>query len=86
MMANWEEIHGFESPEGYDRFVRYIEDQVSAVVARECDVDPSYGKGMIVGGRWFEDIETREVWRLVAPDFPFRGLWEPIIRSRAETD
>ena len=62
--------------------VRYIEDQVSAGITRECDVDPRYGKGMIFGGRWFEDIETREIWRLVPPDFPFRGLWEPVIRSR----
>jgi hypothetical protein len=80
-MTNWEEIHGFRSLAEYDRFVRYIEDQVSTGVAWERDVDPHYGKGMIFDGRWFEDIETREVWRLVAPDFPFRGIWEPVIRS-----
>jgi hypothetical protein len=49
-MTNWEEIHGFQSPAEYDRFVRYIEDQVSAGVARERDVDTHYGKGMIFGG------------------------------------
>jgi hypothetical protein len=78
-MTHWEEIHGFQSPAEYDRFVRYIEDQVSMGVARECDVDPRYGKGMIFGGPWFEHIETREIWRLVAPEFPLRGLWEPVI-------
>jgi hypothetical protein len=52
-MTNWEEIHGFQSPAEYDRFVSYIEDQVSTGVARERDVDPHYGKGMIFGGRWF---------------------------------
>ena len=77
-MADWDEIHGFESPGEYDRFVRDIEDQVSAGIARERDVDPQYGKGMIFGGRWFEDTESHEVWRLVAPDFPFRGLWEVV--------
>jgi hypothetical protein len=75
-MTHWEEIHGFTSPGEYDRFVRYIEDQVSMGVAREREVDPRYGKDMIFGGRWFEYIGTQEVWRLVAPDFPFRGLWE----------
>jgi hypothetical protein len=80
-MTNWEEIRGLRSPAEYNRFVRYIEDQVLAGVARERDVDPRYRKGMIYGGRWFEDIETREVRRLIAPDFPFRGLWEPVIRS-----
>lgn len=80
-MTSWEEIRGFNPPKEYAQFVRYIEGQVFAGVAREREADPHYGKGMIFGGRWFEDIETREVWRLVAPDFPFRGLWEPIVRG-----
>jgi hypothetical protein len=80
-MGDWEEIHGFKSPGEYNRFVGYIEAQVLGGAARECSVDPRYGKDTIFGGRWFEDVETGEVWRLVAPDFPFRGLWEPIIRT-----
>jgi hypothetical protein len=80
-MNTWEEIHGFDSPGEYTRFAKYIEGQVSAGLARERDVDPRYERGMIFGGRWFEDIETREVWRLVAPDFPFRGVWEPVVSA-----
>ena len=76
--AHWEEIHGFSSPSEYERFVRYIEGQVSAGNAREVDVDSDYGRGEIYGGRWFEDAETGAVWRLVPPDYPFRGLWEPV--------
>lgn len=56
----------------------YIEAQVAAGVARERVTDPSYEKGKIHGGRWFEDIETNEIWRLVPPDFPFKGLWEKV--------
>jgi hypothetical protein len=41
-------------------------------------VDPNYGKGMIFGGRWFEDRGTKQIWRLVPPDFLFRGLWEKV--------
>ena len=78
-MLVWEEIYGFESPSEYNSFVRYIEEQVSRGIARELPVDPLYGKGMIYGGRWFEDVETGAVWKLVAPDSPFRGLWEPIV-------
>lgn len=78
MSSAWEEIHGFSSPGEYDRFVRYIEQQVTAGLAREVETNPLYGKGMIFGGRWFEDAETKDVWRLVAPDFPFKGLWEPV--------
>jgi hypothetical protein len=79
-MNHWEEIHGFHSQAEYDRFVKYIEDQVSTGIARERDIDPRYEKGRIFGGRWFEDLRTQEIWRLVAPDFPFRGLWEPVVR------
>jgi len=56
--------------------------QVSAGIARDVMLIPVM-QGHDLRGRWFEDIETREVWRLVAPDFPFRGLWEPVIRGRS---
>jgi hypothetical protein len=77
----WEEIHGFDSPGEYQRFVRYIGQQVAAGSALELPADPLYGKGMIYGGRWFQDVDTGAVWRLVPPDFPFRGLWEPVVAS-----
>ena len=47
--------------------------------AKELPAEPLYGKGMIYGGRWFRDVETGAVWRLVAPDPPSRGLWEPVV-------
>jgi hypothetical protein len=75
----WEEILGFASSSEYNSFKRYIEEQVSRGIARERPVDLRYGKGMICGGRWFQDVETGAVWRLVAPDPPFQGLWEPIV-------
>jgi hypothetical protein len=79
-MTTWEEIHGFTSLGEYDRFVKYIHDQVASGHAEEVEVDDDYGRGEIYGGRWFKDIETGEVWRLVPPDPPFRGLWEPVVR------
>ena len=74
----WEEIHGFYSPSEYARFVKYIEQQIAELQAEEITVNPNYGKGEVYGGRWFRDIDSAQVWRLVAPDFPFRGLWEPV--------
>lgn len=74
----WEEIHGFKSPGEYDRFVEYIEKQVEIGYAKELQPDQNYGKGEIYGGRWFEDVDSGEVWRLIPPDIPFRGLWEPV--------
>ena len=74
----WEEIHGFASLSEYNRFVQYIEKQIKAGFVEEIYPDPKYGRGEIYGGRWFKDIETGEVWRLIAPDVPFKGLWEPV--------
>jgi hypothetical protein len=81
MTEAWEEIRGFNSLGEFKRFCSYIEGQVSSGLAIQRDVDPSYEKAMVFGGRWFQDLETKEVWRLVPPDFPFRGLWEKVVRK-----
>ena len=78
MNNDWEAIDGFNSPGEYRRFCTYFEKQVASGDALERTADPDYGKGMIFGGRWFEDRNTKEIWRLVPPDFPFRGLWEKV--------
>lgn len=84
--CSWEEIHGFQSPSEYQRFVCYIEGQVEAGHAREIAPVPDYHKGFVFGGRWFQDIDSAEIWRLVPPDFPFCGVWEPVATNRASPD
>ena len=74
----WQEIHGFAFPSEYDRFLKYIVDLINAGLVEEIRVDPKYHRGLIYGGRWFSNIESKEIWRLVPPDFPFNGLWEPV--------
>ncbi len=76
-----EEIHGFASPGEYDRFLRYLEGLTAAGVLQEIPADPDYGPGLVYGGRWFRHGRSAEIWRLVPPDFPFKGLWEPVHRS-----
>jgi hypothetical protein len=78
MNNDWEEIHGFNSPGEYKRFCDYIEKQVLLGCAIERVADPNYEKGLLYGGRWFEERDTKEIWRLVPPDFPFRGPWEKV--------
>lgn len=78
MARVWEEIHGFTTPGEYKTFCAYIDAQVASGIAQERDPDPDYQRTAIFGGRWFEDAETGEIWRLIPPDFPFRGLWERI--------
>lgn len=76
--CNWQEIHGFKSNSEYHRFENYIEQKIKDGSVREVGVDVRYEKGMIYGGRWFMDISSGQVWRLISPDFPFKGLWEPV--------
>ncbi|RTL25776.1 MAG: hypothetical protein EKK47_22645 [Burkholderiales bacterium] len=78
--CSWDEIHGFSSLGEFNRFVEFIEEQVRKNEAAEVSVEPNYGAGEIFGGRWFKDRDSGQVWRLVPPDFPFKGLWERVHR------
>jgi hypothetical protein len=69
-----EEIHGFVSPGEFSRFVKWIENEVTSGFAREISVNNSYS-GLSFNERWFCYNSIGEVWRLVYPDFPFRGYW-----------
>lgn len=74
-----EEIHGFRSPGEFDRFVKFIEENVIHGNLIEIEVSLNYCKGEIYGGRWFKEVKTCQIWRLVPPDPPFLGLWEVVI-------
>ncbi len=37
---------------------------------------------MIYGGRWFCCCECGKIWRLIPPDYPFKGLWEPVVAAQ----
>jgi hypothetical protein len=73
-----EEIHGFISPNEYERFVNYISSQVVRGNLIEVKMNNNYSKGEIVGGKWYKCSGCNEIWRLVPPDYPFRGLWEKV--------
>ena len=79
----WEEIQGFQTPGEYQRFVEYIEAQARAGTARELPADPAYRRGEVYGGRWFQDVESGEIWRLIPPDPPFTGMWERVRQGDA---
>jgi hypothetical protein len=78
-------IHGFTSPGEYDRFVEFIARQLQIGTLVEVPADANYGAGQIWGGRWFRVAHNGQVWRLVSPDFPLQGLWEPV-RGLRTTD
>jgi hypothetical protein len=72
------EIHGFRTPGEFRQFLGWIEQSVAKGNLVEVAVGPDYGAGQIFGGRWFRDTASGNTWRLIAPDFPFRGLWEVV--------
>lgn len=76
--GKWYPIRGFETPSEYRCFVQYIEARIHDGTVVEMAVDPACGVEGIYGGRWFRENATRRTWRLVEPDFPFRGIWEPV--------
>jgi hypothetical protein len=74
----WKEIHGFTSLGEYNRFVNYIDELIESGDIEEITPNPDYGFGEIYGGRWIKKVKSNEIWRLIPPDFPFKGLWEPV--------
>ena len=80
-----EEIHGFQCLSEYERFVLWINKFVRNGAIEEIDVSKPYLSdisdsffGELFGERWFKDKSTGLIWRLVPPDFPFKGTFEQV--------
>jgi hypothetical protein len=72
LCSEWDEIGGFQAPSEYDRFVKWIEEQVKGGTVREIKVEQRYGG---FRERWFRCGGCEKIWRLVDHDFPFKGLF-----------
>jgi len=70
--CTWEEIDDFQSYSEFERFVAWIESQVSEKTAVEVPVKDLYAG---FPERWFQCSTSKSVWRLVYPDGPFHGYW-----------
>jgi hypothetical protein len=62
--VNLEEIHGFSSIIEFNNFVKRIQNLIEDGLVEEIAVDPSYGAGLIYGGRWFrcKGWEVNRMW------------------------
>jgi hypothetical protein len=74
----WETISGFRSPGEFRRFVEWMREQMKAGVAREVPVAAPYAGAATFEERWFEHSESGKTWRLVSPEPPFDGVFEPV--------
>lgn len=81
----WEEIHGFELPSEYDRFVNWIEGVVRVGDVHEVGVEDHYDGSYLFKERWFHCDECGRNWRLVKHDFPFKGLFAVVDGNTGES-
>lgn len=73
----WDEIHGFGSLLEYERFESWLADAIGHGFFVEVDVDAPYSGSNSFEQRWVRD-SSGVVWRLVAPDAPFPGVFEKV--------
>lgn len=67
MSCHWEKIESFRSQSEFNRFVDWIEAQVTIGRAAESVVESHYA-GEMISERWFVCLECHSKWRLVYPD------------------
>lgn len=70
-----EDIQEFYSIYEFERFQRYVNSLVTDGDLKEVSVEKYYAG---FKEQWFMCIKCKQVWRLVHPDFPFKGLWEQV--------
>ena len=67
MICHWKEIENFRSPNEFNRFVCWIEEQVKTGSATEILVESRYA-GEMIAERWFVCANCQSKWRLLYPD------------------
>lgn len=77
MEEDWDEIHGFASPGEYRRFEAWVGEALEEGALTEIEVAVPYSGSSMFYERWFRSA-SGQVWRLVTPDPPFRGVFEQV--------
>lgn len=72
-----QEVHGFRSPDHFLAVERLLDEACAAGAVSEITPGAMYSGSWEFRQRWFID-QSSTVWRLVAPEYPFRGALEPI--------
>jgi len=74
-------IKEFTSYSEYERFAKYLADRLNEGEIEEIEPKEYYhGKSMlgINEDRWFKERSYGDIWRLVPPDYPFKGFFEKV--------
>lgn len=79
----WESINDFRSLIEFERFEKWMNDQIAAGEAVEVLVtNPYLGEYAGFDEKQFRHIGSGIIWRLVWPDGPFTGLFERVIDGK----
>ena len=76
--CSWTTVEAFRSLAAYRELLARLEADVKAGRAAQLPVEPGLGWGTAFKERWFKCGASTEVWRLVAPDPPFPGVFDKI--------
>jgi hypothetical protein len=68
----------------FNRFVHWINEQVSENAAREISVGLPYAGATSLQEKWFVYVNSGDTWRLVWSDPTFTGLFELVVDFRGE--
>lgn len=74
MNKSWFKIKEFQSFSEFNSFVDWINDQIKLGNAEECKVTRQF----YTNEKWYRHIKSGQLWRLVWPDLPFKGIFEPV--------
>jgi hypothetical protein len=75
----WENVSDFQSYSEFERFVAWMNEQLSSSAAEELPVREPYVGATAFHERWFRHVASGTVWRLVWPDPPFTGIFEQVV-------
>jgi len=77
--CHWERIYNFRSLSEFKRFEKWMCEQIAANEAIKLPViNPYLGQYSGFDEKQFRHVASGKLWRLVWPDSPFTGIFEPV--------
>ena len=76
--CDWEPIDGFSSLAEYQRFQAWMKEQISSGLAVLISVSEPYSGSSLWEESWYQCLDNDQIWRLVGPEPPFRGLFKRV--------
>ena len=76
--CEWESIDDFHSLIEFERFEKWLNEEITTGKAVETPVtNPYLGEYASFEEKQFRHVTSGKIWRLVWPDVPFKGLFNP---------